>query len=624
MKPGPFCALLIPMTLLRPVLLFASVSLLAQQQAQQLPQYNLSASETAEVRTRLAALTSKLKQLDRGDRDLLADVAIAQKAAEWTLRHPEEVLTKAYHENTLKVLDWGMARAAELEKGSPSWPSKKGRLARAYWSRVDGSVQPYTILVPDDYAGAPMRLDVVMHGTNRRMSEVSFVADAEFGQPVVPAPGRLELHVFGRTNNAYRWAGETDVLEAVASVQKKYRVDPKQVVLRGFSMGGAGGWHLGLHRPDRWAAIEAGAGFTDTEKYAKRGGAPEHEKRVWSIYDSYLYARNMIHVPTVGYGSINDAQLQASVNIKEQLAKETTPKDLRALFIVGPAIGHKFAPESKAESEEFIRKAIAAGRPEPDHIQFLTYTTRYNRCFWLRVDGLERHFQRAEVDATRQGKRIQAKTINVTRLILPEGSQAEIDGQTISEPVSAVEKHDGKWRKAALEPKALGKRHGLQGPIDDAFLSSFLCVRPTGKAKDAAAHDAALRRLGEFTANWEKFFRGEVRLKDDKAVSDDDIRNHHLVLFGDAGSNSWIAKVLGRIPVPAKPGPGEVLVAIYPNPLNPKKYVVINSGHTFGEADLRGTNALLYPRLGDWAILDAQGVVKSVGFFDEHWKPSAR
>lgn len=27
--------------------------------------------------------------------------------------------------------------------------------------------------------------------------------------------------------------------------------------------------------------------------------------------------------------------------------------------------------------------------------------------------------------------------------------------------------------------------------------------------------------------------------------------------------------------------------------------VVINSGHTFGEADFRGTNAWLYPRLGE-------------------------
>jgi hypothetical protein len=63
-----------------------------------------------------------------------------------------------------------------------------------------------------------------------------------------------------------------------------------------------------------------------------------------------------------------------------------------------------------------------------------------------------------------------------------------------------------------------------------------------------------------------------------------------------------------------------VPVLIYPNPLNPKRYVVINSGHTFGDADFRGTNAWLYPRLGDYAILKPNGDIVRSGFFDEHWQ----
>ncbi len=38
---------------------------------------------------------------------------------------------------------------------------------------------------------------------------------------------------------------------------------------------------------------------------------------------------------------------------------------------------------------------------------------------------------------------------------------------------------------------------------------------------------------------------------------------------------------------------------IYPNPLNPRRYVVLNSGHTFHEPEFRASNAQLYPRLGD-------------------------
>ena len=67
---------------------------------------------------------------------------------------------------------------------------------------------------------------------------------------------------------------------------------------------------------------------------------------------------------------------------------------------------------------------------------------------------------------------------------------------------------------------------------------------------------------------------------------------------------------------------------IYPSPLNVERYVVINSGHTFHEKEFLGTNALLYPRLGDYTLLqltptdkDALAVeVTGAGLFDEFWR----
>ena len=67
---------------------------------------------------------------------------------------------------------------------------------------------------------------------------------------------------------------------------------------------------------------------------------------------------------------------------------------------------------------------------------------------------------------------------------------------------------------------------------------------------------------------------------------------------------------------------------IYPSPLNADRYVVLNSGHTFHAADFQGTNALLYPRLGDYAVLklaptktDPLAVeVATAGLFDEFWR----
>jgi hypothetical protein len=69
------------------------------------------------------------------------------------------------------------------------------------------------------------------------------------------------------------------------------------------------------------------------------------------------------------------------------------------------------------------------------------------------------------------------------------------------------------------------------------------------------------------------------------------------------------------------------LILIYPNPLNPKKYVVLNSGFTFREADYT-SNARQTPKLPDWAIVDTSvppdgrfpGRILSAGFFNEDWQ----
>src|SRR5262249_59145273 len=77
---------------------------------------------------------------------------------------------------------------------------------------------------------------------------------------------------------------------------------------------------------------------------------------------------------------------------------------------------------------------------------------------------------------------------------------------------------------------------------------------------------------------------------------------------------------------------GHAPMLIQPNPLAAGRYVVFNSGHTFHEKELGTLNYLLFPRLGDWAIVKipdnpsrpAADVVIRGGFFDEQWGLSVR
>jgi dienelactone hydrolase len=567
------------------------------------PPYRPADSEWRALRLKTGDLRARIDKLVT--RPLAPDAEVYIRAVELLLRFPEECYTKAYFDHALTLLETAAGRAAELERGEPSWPKRTGRLSRAYRSRVDGTVQPYALLIPDSYdASRPTRLDVVLHGRGATLTEVSFLAAHDSPKPLPAEQDFIQLEVFGRGNNAYRWAGETDVFEALEAVRAHYNIDARRIVLRGFSMGGAGAWHIGLHHPDRWAAVEAGAGFTESRRYARLAGLPPWQEKLLHIYDAVDYSLNAFNVPVVGYGGDQDPQLQASRNIQNQIGREGLP-DLRALFLVGPQTGHRFHPDSKAQSEEFIRSVLAGPRPA-DRIRFVTYTTRYNRCFWVTIDGLEQHYERAELDASRTASEVRVRTTNVAGLTLAEigGRAVVIDGQRFvpADNTLSLARVQSVWR-TRRRGEGLRKVSGLQGPIDDAFMDSFLCVRP-GKP-----HPESTATLERFAREYAKWMRGEVRIKDDRAVTSEDIANHNLILFGDAATNRVIARIAGRLP--------RMPVLVYPNPLNPRRYVVLNSGHTFGEREFRGTNALLFPRLGDWSSGDASG------FFDEAWRMAA-
>jgi hypothetical protein len=442
-------------------------------------------------------------------------------------------------------------------------------------------------------------------------------------------------------------------------------LDASRGVLRGFSMGGAGAWHLGLHHPGQWCAVSPGAGFVTTHGYVKDLGklSPEQEACL-HIYDAADYAENAFNVPVVAYAGSKDPQLQAARTIEARLKELKIPMKL----VVAPDLGHQFPAEWQKKVAEAYSEYTAKGREEyPRRVRFVTYTLRYPGCSWVLVERMERHYERASVDAERTEDGFKIKTTNVRVLGLnlwPGASRqmvkVDIDGQTVEaqpylpNPTATslqlhLQQQDGKWRGVLPEKLIVDqlrrpqKASGLQGPIDDAFMKPFLCVRGTGPAWHEATDKYAKGNLERFRDEWSKYMRGELPIKDDTEVTPQDIDNRHLILFGDPSSNSLIAEVLDGLPIGwtkekitwegKEYAAGEhVPVLIYPSPLSPKYYVVLNSGHTFHAREFQGSNALLYPRLGDYAILkmkpqkdNALAVeVQRAGLFDDYWKVAPR
>ena len=181
--------------------------------------------------------------------------------------------------------------------------------------------------------------------------------------------------------------------------------------------------------------------------------------------------------------------------------------------------------------------------------------------------------------------------------------------------VLLLRKGTGSWGIAtSLDGGPLAKRPGLQGPIDDAFWDRFIMVKPTGLPLHEATGKWVEGEMAHAIDHWRRQFRGEALVKTDAEISDADIAASNLVLWGDPASNKILAKIAEKLPLTwnakelrlgeqAFDAAHSVAVMIYPNPLNPKKYVVLNSGFTFREYDYLN-NARQVPKLPDYAMID--------------------
>jgi len=566
-----------------------------------------------------------------------------------------------------KLLAQGEERVSELRAGHAPWNTDTGLVVRGYVSRIDGSIIPYGLVVPASYSATTTnahRLDLWFHGRNEKLGELSFIEDRQKNPGEFTPPDTFVLHPYGRYCNGFKFAGEVDVFEALAHVRKHYPIETNHISVRGFSMGGAATWHLGVHYAGEWAAVAPGAGFVETAIFTKafeKNPPPTwYEQKLWHLYDATDYAGNLFNTHVVAYSGEIDGQRQAA----ELMSKAMAAEGMELTHIIGPNTAHKYEPEAKKKVAELVDGFADAGRNSlPRQVKFTTWTLKYNQMDWVTVDGMEKEWDRARVNAEiRDDKEIVITTTNVSALTLemPAGlcpfavgtkPHLELDDWEVSAP--AVEsnrawtvhlaKNGNRWvATKSFADGQLKKRHGLQGPIDDAFMDSFIMVRPTGKPLNEQVGAWATNNMNYAIEQWHLQFRGEARVKDDTAITDDDIANNNLILWGDTQGNKLLARIANKIPIHwtgdgirtssamihERPfsADSHVVTMVYPNPLNPKRYVVLNTGFTFSETG-RPSNALQIPKLPDYAVIDitvplAERIPKGVvdaGFFNEEW-----
>lgn len=643
----------------------------------------LAPGQSAEIVRRLEAVAADFAGVRGHPRwadvaVLLDAVRLAVEFDEWYDADPARSVEKV-----ARVLDEADARIAALREGRTPWLDGPGTKLVGFQSAIDDSPQPYAVEVPEGLdigrAGVPMW--IWLHGRGDTVTNLHFVhARLVAKRPIQFAPpDAIVVHPFGRYCNGWKSAGETDVFECRDDAAARFHVDPDRIALAGFSMGGAGAWHIGGHYADQWACVHPGAGFADVKRYQKLTPdryPPWYEQRLWGMYDVPDAARNFLNVPLVVYSGADDPQRDAAEYMLAILAGE----GLRPPHLVGPDTGHRYHPETAREVQARIVEALARGRDRfPDEVHIQTKTPFYGRMKWINLHGMEESWSEARLDArVVDDATLDITTRNVSRIVFYPPPQlrgaggrlrVRIDGESLDLAVGPerpgfetfmrpgpggpdsfcrLVREDDRWRDAGNDrpfrhdgPDG-GKCRPHPGPMDATFMKRFLVVLPDGTSSSAEVDAWVEAESRRFLARWRGLMRGTPRVVTAAEVADPRAagRTQSLVLWGTPESNSCIRSLLADLPLEwdaARVGirgtrksfdaATHVPAVTYPCLGSPDFEVVINSGLTFREAHDR-TNSLQNPKLPDWVIFDVTeppgpevaGRVVAADFFDDRWQ----
>jgi hypothetical protein len=638
----------------------------------------LSPAVTAELAASLAAIEASIPQMAVASSavDWWNDVRVIARGVRLTLEG-RQFYKPAEIDHARRLMELARSRIAELaqraadEKTPPSWARQSGRLILGHRSKLDDTVQPMGVFLPTGYETdphQPRRLDIWLHGRDESVSEVAFLYRRWTQDSPYQPTDTIVLQPWGRYSNAFRFAGEVDVLEAIEEVARRYAIDRQKIAIRGFSMGGAGCWNLAVHHADRFFAANPGAGFCETERFLTgfQGESLKPslvQRQLWNLYDCPPLARNLSNLPTVAYSGGLDRQKEAA-DIMTAAAAEV---GVYIPYIVHPGSAHAIHPDAKEEIEALMEVYAKRSRAFiPPKVSWSTYSLRHADAYWIHLRRLRRHWEKATIEAgfNEEWSKLTVATQNITSfdIKIPADRRPATFGKSVAivvdeQPIGVVavkptaifalrcHLSEGRW-SLTLDPTAetiaassdeLEKRPGLQGPIDDAFMDRFIIARPSGQEPSPQVQAWTQRELQHAIEHWRRQFRGEPLVKIDTEITDEDAQSANIICFGTPRSNRYLAACLPELPLAwdqeslvfrgvAYASATHVPICVYPNPKARHRYLVLNSGFTYREYDYLN-NARQTPKLGDWAIVDATtpmttrgpGHVVAEGFFDDRW-----
>lgn len=598
---------------------------------------------TPSLRVRLTMLERRLEQKEiPADGRNLALLKFKIEQAQLFLKKLENESGYTYQygngESTRSLLEATIARGetvAEAVGDAADVPFSQTH-ERAYIAANDGSVQPYWIFLPRDYTPEKQwPLVVFLHGYSPDITKINpWLPGTETWQ-LATDRGFIMAVPYGRRNSDFVNIGEDDTLAVTEAASRHYAVDRDRTFLLGPSMGGFGVHAVGLHHPDRFAALSAMCARTDFYLWfnLQRDTQPAWKQINYDADDPRHLKRNAQYLPIF----MQHGALDSIVPVEHS---RRFYADLKALG--APVFYREIADASHYIYFEYGTYQVALDwmkklrrPPVPRRVRYSTGTLRNNHAYWATIDGFADYSRLAHIDAEiKTGNVLEVKTENVARFTL----QVPVQFVEANKPLTLVvnghiqdDKFDAaqpvQWPRGAA---GLKTPH-LAGPIKEAYRDPFLLVYGTlGSAADKANAE-------RFLQEWNDYADGVPPLKADTAVTEADKANYNLILFGTRQSNALLKEQGGALPVELTPGGyrlgqrevyagGKTLGVqlCYPSPFNKERLVVVQSGVYWGSKLPINHKFDLLPEYivyeQDIEMTDLTNRALAAGFFDDDWK----
>jgi len=432
----------------------------------------------------------------------------------------------------------------------------RGAQEWAYFSRADDSGQPFRFATPQDYdPEKSYGLQIYVHGYSGNHIE---------HLPDMPSiPGNFRLSVLGRARGGfYQNLSENDVMEVIRFMMRHWNIDPQKVHLSGGSMGGWASFYLSNRYPHLFASARPTCGF-----------APN------------LPVGNWLHVPFYATHSIDDPVVP--------IVMSRTP--LKALRSMGgevimdetDGLGHASwdYADGNRRSDAWYGNNRAPLFSEVTQIDFTATDEKARQAYWATIETWGEAHEPAQMQLSYNASNDlyvslkNAKTISIDVEKSPIQKDKDLDIMLNGAPPVSIKSpipeklfltcgDAGVLAVSESDPWVDGKGAGKHFPGGARNLYNgdpILVVWGTqgNESQNAAMAHAAIAAMrnahpaltsdegerGQDGVIHEHMTYSRLKGKPDVDVTEDDIKNHHLVLIGSAELNLVAKGIAGKLPV---------------------------------------------------------------------------